>query len=99
VIAGEEDGKMHLLGLENDTPGASIVTAWNRPHKVPSSKSWRRKEKPRTAFGCPDCLKWFWVSADALGKEITCPQCGNPIQLNPFVIEADFRPVAKAWGE
>ena len=33
----------------------------------------------------------------ALGTELPCPNCGKPVKLNPFVVEADWRPVAAAW--
>ncbi len=33
----------------------------------------------------------------ALGTEVACPHCGKAVRLNPFVIEADWRPVAAAW--
>ena len=49
------------------------------------------------AFGCLQCRVWSGVPASAFGTELPCPKCGNPVKLNPFVIEADWRPVAAAW--
>jgi len=31
------------------------------------------------------------------GTELPCPNCGKQIKLNPFTIDADWRPVAAAW--
>jgi hypothetical protein len=33
-----------------------------------------------------------------LGKEIDCPKCAERLKLNPFTINADWRPIARAWG-
>jgi hypothetical protein len=30
-------------------------------------------------------------------RRLACSRCGKPVKLNPFVIEADWRPVAAAW--
>jgi hypothetical protein len=49
------------------------------------------------AFGCPLCHTWSEVPQSALGSEIPCPNCGKPIWLNPFTIEGDWKPIAKAW--
>jgi len=49
------------------------------------------------AFGCLHCRVWSEVPASALGTELPCPNCGKPVKLNEFVIEADWRPVAAAW--
>jgi len=37
------------------------------------------------------------VPQDALGTELPCPNCGKPVKLNDFVIQAEWRPVAAAW--
>ena len=93
VVAGDQRGIMHFLQLEHVMPGVDIVTAWHAAEKVPFWKFWRRP----TAFGCPRCRKWSEISRNALGTEILCPECGKPVRLNPFVIQADWRPVAEAW--
>jgi WD40 repeat protein len=49
------------------------------------------------AFPCPLCRTWSEIPASAIGTEIPCPHCGKSIRLNPFTINADWRPVAKAW--
>ncbi len=48
-------------------------------------------------FGCPHCRVWSEVPASSLGTDLPCPNCGKAVRLNPFVIEADWRPVAAAW--
>jgi hypothetical protein len=37
------------------------------------------------------------VPASALGAVIACPHCGGRVKLNPFTINADWRPIAAAW--
>jgi hypothetical protein len=32
-----------------------------------------------------------------LGTELDCPKCGARLTLNPFTINADWRPIRKAW--
>ncbi|MEI6501392.1 MAG: hypothetical protein WCP21_10260, partial [Armatimonadota bacterium] len=49
------------------------------------------------AFLCLHCRVWSEVPASAVGTELPCPHCGKAVQLNPFVIEADWRPIAAAW--
>ena len=49
------------------------------------------------AFGCPLCRRWSAVAESALGTALPCPNCGEMVKLNPFVVEADWRPVAQAW--
>lgn len=39
-----------------------------------------------------------WSQISHLGNELSCPNCGKPVKLNPFTINADWRPIAKAWG-
>jgi WD40 repeat protein len=86
IFYGDQTGRVYLLRLENVTPRAPVITAWR---EMPAAQE--------VAFGCPDCLTWSEVPASALGAELPCPQCGKPVKLNPFVIEADWRPVAAAW--
>ena len=84
-IAGDAGGHVHFLRLENVTPGLPICTAWHSP------------DDDTPAFGCLHCRVWSEVPASALGTELPCPHCGKAVQLNPFVIEADWRPIAAAW--
>jgi len=54
---------------------------------------------PRTVhFGCPLCRLWSAAPGSALGQELDCPRCGLRLKLNPFTIDADWRPIARAWG-
>jgi hypothetical protein len=67
------------------------VTAWEyNPHPLDSLKA-------RLHFGCPLCRVWSEVAASALGGVIPCPHCGGSVKLNPFTINADWRPIAAAW--
>ncbi len=85
IVAGEAYGRLHLLCLENVEPGPPVLTVW------------RGSRQQRVAFGCTLCRAWSEVPASALGTELPCPHCGKAVKLNPFVIEADWRPVAAAW--
>jgi len=85
IVAGDEGGNVHFLRLENVKFGPPILTAWTSP------------EDGSLAFGCPHCRAWPEVPETALGTELPCPACGEMVTLNPFVIDADWRPVAEAW--
>jgi len=85
VVVGDMVGRVHLLCLENITPGPAIATAW-----------WARGA-PGPVFGCPHCRTWSEVPGTALGTDLPCPLCATVVRLNPFVIEADWRPLAAAW--
>jgi WD40 repeat protein len=85
VIVGDVLGRVYFLRLENVVPGPTIVTAWQSPADA------------EYAFGCPHCQMWSKISASALGIQGSCPYCGKAVKLNPFVIKADWRPVARAW--
>jgi hypothetical protein len=49
--------------------------------------------------GPPIITAWLLAggSGPAFGTELPCPHCGKAVKLNPFVIAADWRPVAAAW--
>lgn len=85
VLAGDTTGHVHFLRLEGVVPGPPWVTAWAPP------------DDESLAIGCPRCCTWSAVPRSSLGHQVTCPHCGQALQLNPFVIEADWRPIAKAW--
>ena len=84
--AGGATGSVRSLTLENVEHGPPVVTTWRWPADGP------------LAFGCLHCRVWSEVPAWALGTELPCPNCGRPVRLNPFTIEADWRPVAAAWA-
>lgn len=73
VIAGDENGRIYFLSLENYAPGLSIVTAWQIGNQ--------------TAFECPYCNSWAKIPHFVPGSELSCQKCGKNIQLNPFVIK------------
>ncbi len=72
-IAGDENGRIYFLSLENYAPGLSIVTAWQIGNQ--------------TAFECPYCNSWAKIHQFVPGSEISCQKCGKNIQLNPFVFK------------
>ena len=87
-------GRVHFLRLENVVPGAPVVTAWRdrQPYQGSLAGEYRRwpSAAPTAAPG-PKFPRPPWARS--------CParDCGKPVKLNPFVIEADWRPVAAAW--
>jgi len=83
VVAGDGVGQVHCLRLEGVSFGPILVTAWRGPDTL--------------ALGCPLCRRWSAIPESALGTELPCPQCGAPLKVNPVVIAADWRPVARAW--
>ena len=42
-------------------------------------------------------LNWSAVGDSDLGRTIPCARCGRSLKLNPFTIDADWHPIAKAW--
>ncbi len=91
------DGLAHLLilRLQNFSFGPALVTPWQHiPHRwIPS-----RKAEKGLHFGCPLCRMWSEIPESALSAVVSCPHCGERVQLNPFSINADWRPIAEAWG-
>lgn len=85
--------RVHAIRLENVVPGPPIVTAW---HSRMSNKAFLH-QNDILAFGCPFCLTWSEIPESALGTELPCPQCSGTVKLNPFVLDADWRAVEKAW--
>lgn len=74
-------------------PEALHVTSWR-----PKPRSFfARKQNANPAIGCLLCREWSELSAPGLGTEIECASCGSRLRVNPFTIDADWRPVAKAW--
>jgi NACHT domain- and WD repeat-containing protein len=96
IVAGNSIlGRVHVIRLENFVLGPPIVSAWLAP-KPPGLQSLLKRKKEAMAFGCPHCNTWSEVPDEALGTELPCPHCGIRVKLNPFVIEADWRPTAAA---
>jgi hypothetical protein len=91
-----DDGSIHKLTLENLACGPPIVTAWRHTSRP---RWWRRNPPLRYGIGCPLCRVWSKIPAWAIGNEISCPHCQEPLLLNFFVIDGDWRAVAKAWGD
>ncbi len=87
INAGSD--RIYCLFLENCTPGVPILTAWQSVNKDSGLPSY--------AFGCPFCRAWSEAPMSVLGTIIACPSCGRPVKLNPFTIDADWRPIARVW--
>ena len=87
IALGDISGQTYSLRLANVAPDPLVITAFRESGGVVA------------AFGCPLCRTWFQVSTSALGGELPCPHCGKMLKLNPFTIEADWRPIARAWGQ
>jgi hypothetical protein len=85
IAAGDAMGNVYFLELVNVELGPPIVTPWHSPRDATH------------AFGCLLCRAWSEIPASILGAELPCPNCGESVKLNPFTIDADWRPVAAAW--
>jgi WD40 repeat protein len=85
LAAGDAGGQLHILQLENVPIGPPVVTPWRAPGDV------------FCALGCLLCRGWSEAPPSALGSELPCPRCGERVRLNPFTINAAWRPVAAAW--
>lgn len=85
LLVGDRNGRLLIVALQNVRLGAPHLTAWYLA------------EAMAYAFGCPLCGTWSEISGSALGTEMACPNCGEVVELNPFKIEGDWRPIAKAW--
>lgn len=91
LTVGDRSGRLLILRLQNFSFGPVLVTSWqhNKDRLNPSEASLH--------FGCPLCRVWSEVAASALGTVIPCPHCSESVKLNPFTINADWRPIAAAW--
>ncbi len=85
IVAADSLGYMYFLIPNNIESGPTILTAW------------RSLCDDTFAFGCPHCRVWSEIPESALGTELPCPHCDEPVRLNPFTIDADWRPVAATW--
>jgi WD40 repeat protein len=84
LAARDSLGQILILRLRNFYAGPVIVTPWAHQQRV--------------QFGCPRCRVWSGAAASALGTVMPCPRCGEHLKINPFVIDADWRPIAEAWA-
>ena len=83
LAAGDSLGHLSILRLQNVSFGPVLLTPW--------------QHKGRPHFGCPRCRVWSETPESALGAVIPCPHCGQSLKLNPFAIDADWRPIAAGW--
>jgi hypothetical protein len=70
-----------------------VVSAWRRRRSIFS-----RRSEDTLQIGCLWCRVWLPVDASALGTEIDSLCCGRRVKISPSVINADWRPIAKAWS-
>jgi WD40 repeat protein len=94
LAAGTNLGHVYLLQLKNVKTGPTVATAWCRYSHPRNGQS---EPQGDMAVVCPYCLAWSSVREEDLGGIIRCPVCGKPVKLNSFTIDADWRPIAKAW--
>ena len=85
IVCGDEAGAVFIVELVGLKWGAPIVTAWHATSGSP------------LALGCSQCRTWSVIPKSALDSELPCPNCGKPVQLNGFTIDADWKPIAEAW--
>ncbi len=83
LIVGAADGRLHRVELQGVELGPPIETAWREP------------DEGALAVRCPWCegypFREIPQGEAALGRPWTCPVCRRAIQLNSFVIDADWR--------
>jgi WD40 repeat protein len=96
IVAGTDAGMVYLLRPEGIAFDAAITTGLRTKRPRPRLTFWRGPETLIHAQ-CVFCTMWFGLSRSALGQEIDCPNCGQRLKLNPFTINADWRPIAEAW--
>lgn len=93
LVIGDRAGQVFLMSLENVPVGPPVVTAWHQG----SLGGLRRLFRP-LQFGCPLCRTWSAIAASSVGRERDCPHCDRVLRFNSFTIDADWRPIAEAWG-
>lgn len=79
-----------------------IADAW----RLPVMSGWlgrrsvfRRRGGDTVQIACLACRSWFPIHKSALGAEIDTPCCGRRVKISDVAIDADWRPIAKAWSE
>jgi hypothetical protein len=87
LAVGTKAGSVELLRIENLPRGPSILTAWTD------------SSNDAHFCGCPHCRVWSAVMTSALGDEMNCAKCHEPLKMNPFTIVGDWRVIASAWEE
>jgi hypothetical protein len=40
---------------------------------------------------------WSQVPVTVIASEVSCPNCGTRLKVNPFVISANWGSIAKVW--
>ena len=94
LLAGDANGILYFFNLENSQFAPPVVTAWLRAEAA-VWQFWQKK----LAFGCPHCRTWPEIPPTALGRQLACPNCGQPVTLNPFTIHGEWQSLERAWKE
>lgn len=106
IVLGTLAGDVQLLKLETFQLGPLVVTAWcdgdTRAFGCPICRKWSEVEGEALEEELnrpPETVRTVWQSlaGEALGGDLNCPHCGRRLKLNPFTINADWRPIAAAW--
>jgi hypothetical protein len=103
AVAWSSDGRRLMVGagttpqllvLETMPARAAVATAWLHASRVEMIGP-KRAGAPQVPCGA--CATWFPTQSSSLGGHVACPAGGTTQVLNPFVIEGDWRPIARAW--
>ena len=73
-----EGGNVYMLELKGYEIKLIVITAI--------------KDNKRLNALCRVCQQYFQVKRECLGSEISCPNCGTALKVNPFVIESRHKP-------
>jgi WD40 repeat protein len=75
VVCGDLGGSLYILEVEGIPARPIIVTAIMKPQSL--------------IVRCPACQQNYSIDHSALGSELACPAegCGQPLKVNPFVIQ------------
>lgn len=85
IVTGTAGGFVRLMELSNLAVGPQITTVWVSPRDEVQAAS------------CPSCHRWLDASVAEADRLLTCDKCGQRLMLNPFTVNCDWRPIAKAW--
>jgi len=74
LATGDGGGSVYILELIGFEIKSIIVTA--------------AEENQGLVVRCPACQHCFQIIRDDLGSEITCPDCGAALRVNPFIVSS-----------
>lgn len=102
LVLGTTSGAVVLLSVENHSIGFPIVTGLRSErwiHRIAgrlSVRSWfsRLGTVSDVHFRCPACQLWSQAPETALGTQLSCAACGQPVELSSVTIDTDWRPIS-----